>query len=80
MWGGPTIRIADEESWLHALGNLKNERYKSSGAWKSVIGKDGKEHKFQSKDWLSKLKVKEFREAVISILEEEYIDKYKKQP
>ena len=25
MWGGDKVRIADEESWLHALSNIKSD-------------------------------------------------------
>ena len=77
MWGGDKVRIADEESWLHALSNIKSDRYKIAGAWKTIIDKKGKEYKFQSKDWLVKLKDKEFRSVVLSILKEEYIEKFK---
>jgi hypothetical protein len=77
LWGGEDVRIADEESWLLALSNIKTDRYKASGAWKSVFSKDGKEYKFQSKDWINKMKDKEFRSVVLSIMEEEFIDKYK---
>jgi recombination protein RecA len=77
MWGGDKVKIADEESWLHALSNMKTDRYKASGAWKSVFDKAGKEYKFQSKDWMAKLKEKEFRTVVLSIMEEEFIEKYK---
>ena len=76
MWGGPSIRIADEESWLNMLSNIKSDRYKASGAWKTIIDKDGKEYKFQSKDWLTKLQDSKFREVVISILKEQLIEKY----
>ena len=77
MWGGDSVRIADEESWLEVLPSLKSDRYRSSGAWKTIIDGNGKEHKFQSKDWIEKLKNKDFKDAVLSILREELIDKYK---
>jgi len=79
LWGGSDVRIADEESWLHALSKIKSDRYKASGAWKSIIDKKGKEYKFQSKDWLEKLKDKNFKTAVVEVLEEEYMNKYKKE-
>ena len=77
LWGGSDVRIADEESWLNALSTIKSDRYKVSGAWKTITDKKGKEYKFQSKDWLSKLKDKDFKAAVLSVLEEEFVDKYK---
>jgi len=58
------------------LSNIKSDRYKASGAWKTIIDKDGKEYKFQSKDWLTKLQDSKFREVVISILKEQLIEKY----
>ena len=61
-----------------SLSNIKTNRFKASGAWKTIIDKSGKEYKFQSKDWLNKLKNKDFKDAVVSILEEEFIEKYKK--
>ena len=78
LWGGQNVRIADEESWLHALGTVKSDRYKVAGAWKTIIDKKGKEYKFQSKDWLEKLKDKNFKAAVMGVLEDEFVNKYKK--
>ena len=78
LWGGNDVRIADEESWLHALAKVNSERYKASGAWKTIIDSKGKEYKFQSKDWLEKLKDEKFKTAVMEVLEEEFVNKYKK--
>ena len=77
MWGGESIQIADEQSWLHALSTFKTDRYKVAGAWKTIVGEDGKEYKFQSKDWSEKLKDNNFKKAVLSVLKQEFIDKYK---
>jgi len=77
LWGGTDVRIADEESWLNALSSIKSDRYKVAGAWKTIIDKQGKEYKFQSKDWITKLKDKDFKKAVLSVLEEEFVEKFK---
>ena len=37
-----------------------------------------KEYKFQSKDWLEKLKDEKFKTAVMQVLEQEFVNKYKK--
>jgi recombination protein RecA len=77
MWGGKNVRIQDEESWLEVLKSAKHPNFSLSGAWYTMIGKDGKEVKFQSKQWLDKLKEKNFKETVISLMDEILIDKYK---
>ena len=46
--------------------------------WETIIDKKGKEYKFQSKDWLEKLKDKNFKAAVMGVLEDEFVNKYKK--
>ena len=79
LWGGNDVRIADEESWLEALATITSDRYKTAGAWKSIFDKKGKEYKFQSKDWLEKLKDEKFKATVVDILEEEFVNKYKKE-
>ena len=77
MWGGPEVRIQDEESWLDVLRASKHPNFTLSGAWYTMVGKDGKSVKFQSKQWLEKLKQKEFKKDVISLMDEVLIEKYK---
>ena len=77
MWGGKDVRIQDEESWLDVLKAAKHPNFALSGAWYTMIGKDGKSVKFQGKQWLNKLKDKDFRETVTSLMDEVLIEKYK---
>lgn len=76
MWGGD-IRIQDEESWLEILKRSKTPNFSSAGAWYTIVPKEGKPIKFQSKQWTTKLKDETFRKAVLDILEEVMIEKYK---
>lgn len=74
LWGGDSISIQDQESWFEAVKN--SEQLKQSGAWYSLIFDDGREVKFQSKEWLEKLKDKEFNEQVLRIMDKEVIQKF----
>jgi len=74
LWG-KDVGIQDEESWLEALRASGSDRFKA-GAWNKLIGRDGKEHKFQRTQWLDKLKDDEFRSVVFDIMDEEIIRKF----
>jgi RecA/RadA recombinase len=74
LWGGDDIAIQDEESWFEAIKN--SDKLKQSGAWYTLVFEDGKEVKFQSKDWIDKLKDKEFREQVLRLMDKEVIQKF----
>ena len=74
LWG-KNVGIQDEESWLEALRASGSERFKA-GAWNKLIGRDGKEYKFQRTQWLDKLKDDEFRSVVFDIMDEEIIRKF----
>ena len=77
MWGSD-IRIQDEESWLEILKRSKSPNFSSSGAWYTLTPKEGKPMKFQSKQWTEKLKEEAFRNAVLDLLQEVMVEKYKK--
>jgi RecA/RadA recombinase len=74
LWGGDDIAIQDEESWFEAIKN--SEQLKQSGAWYTLVFDDKKEVKFQSKDWIEKLKDKDFREQVLRVMDKEVIHKF----
>ena len=74
LWGGDDIAIQDEESWFEAIKN--SEQLKQSGAWYTLVFDDKKEVKFQSKDWVEKLKDKDFREQVLRVMDKEVIHKF----
>ena len=74
LWG-KDVGIQDEESWLEALRASGSDRFKA-GAWNKLIGRDGKEYKFQRTQWLDKLKDAEFRSVVFDIMDEEIIRKF----
>tara|TARA_Y100000114_G_scaffold40463_2_gene35978 strand:- start:481 stop:1581 length:1101 start_codon:yes stop_codon:yes gene_type:complete len=75
LWSGASA-IQDEESWLTALKASKTDRLKLSGAWYTLVHKDGKETKFQGKQWLAKLGDPKFRKTVIEIMDEEIVKKF----
>ena len=50
LWGDEDIGVQDEESWFDAI--QISESLKNSGAWFSLVMKDGTEVKFQRKNWL----------------------------
>tara|TARA_R100000458_G_C8055472_1_gene100740 strand:- start:68 stop:505 length:438 start_codon:yes stop_codon:yes gene_type:complete len=76
MWG-KEIGIQDEESWLEMLKASKTPNFSVTGAWYTIIPKEGKPFKFQSKQWIEKLKDEKFRDAVIDLLNEVMVEKYK---
>ena len=76
LWGGD-IAIQDEESWLDAI--KPSPRLKQAGSWYTLIGKKGKEYKFQTATWLNELQNPKFRQIVLDILDEEVILKFDKK-
>ena len=76
MWG-KDIGIQDEESWLEILKRSKTPNFSVTGAWYTIVPKEGKPFKFQSKQWIEKLKDEKFRDTVIQLLNEVMVEKYK---
>ena len=75
LWSGKAA-IQDEESWLVALKSSKTNKLKLSGAWYSLIHPDGKETKFQGKQWIAKLQDPRFRKTVVDLMDEEIVKKF----
>ena len=75
LWGDEAIGVQDEESWFDAI--QVSERLKQSGAWFSLVKNDGSEEKFQRKNWISKLQKEDFRESVLTIIDNDVIMKFK---
>ena len=73
LWAGNEIGIQDEESWLDAIKG--SDALSNAGAWYTLTSK-GKEHKFQTKQWIEKLQDSEFRQAVLDVMDEEVIMKF----
>lgn len=76
LWGGEKIEVSDHEAWLDILS--KSDRA-SSGAWWTIKLLDGSEKRFRSADFSNELQNEAFRNAVLSIVEEELITKFDKQ-
>jgi len=75
LWGDEDIGVQDEESWFDAI-QISN-RLKQSGAWFTLVLNDGSERKFQRKQWAAKLKDDDFRQSVLTIIDEDVIMKFK---
>jgi|TARA_X000001388_G_scaffold74360_4_gene67274 recombination protein RecA len=75
LWGDEDIGVQDEESWFDAI--QVSERLKQSGAWFTLVKNDGSEEKFQRKNWTDKLQKEDFRESVLTIMDEDVIMKFK---
>ena len=75
LWGDEDIGVQDEESWFDAI--QVSDRLKQSGAWFTLVKNDGSEEKFQRKTWTSKLTKEDFRESVLTIMDEDVIMKFK---
>ena len=75
LWGDEAIGVQDEESWFDAI--QVSERLKQSGAWFSLVKNDGSEEKFQRKNWISKLQKEDFKESVLTIMDNDVIMKFK---
>ena len=75
LWAGDSISIQDEESWFEAL--KKSPNIKQSGAWYTLVYEDGKEKKFQAKQWVDLIKTdSKFKARVIDLMDEEIIRKF----
>jgi len=76
LWGAD-VGVQDEESWFDAV---KGSKYlTSAGAWYSMEMDDGTVEKFQPGRWMEKMQSKQFRERVLSIMDEEVIMKFHKR-
>ena len=75
LWSGEAA-IQDEESWLIALKSSGTKRLKLSGAWYALEHANGKETKFQGKQWIAKLQDPDFRKTVIDLMDEEIVKKF----
>ena len=73
LWGDK-VGVEDEESWLDAIKS--SPKLTNSGAWYTLLGKGGEEHKFQAATWTKELQKPEFRELILSIIDEEVIRKF----
>jgi len=74
LWGTDDVAVRDEESWFEAIKN--SERLKLAGSWYTLMFRDGKEKRFQSKQWLTLLKDKDFKKEVMNVMDEEVIQKF----
>ena len=76
LWG-EEIGVQDEESWFEAIKG--SEHLKQSGAWYTLLYKDGTEDKFQPSKWKNMLTSEKFRDRVLDIMDEEVILKFDKR-
>ena len=76
LWG-EEIGVQDEESWFEAIKG--SEHLKQSGAWYTLLYKDGSEDKFQPSKWKNMLTNEKFRDRVLDIMDEEVILKFDKR-
>ena len=76
LWG-EQIGVQDEESWFEAI--KASEHLKQSGAWYTLLYKDGSEDKFQPSKWKNMLTNEKFRDRVLDIMDEEVILKFDKR-
>jgi recombination protein RecA len=78
LWGTEDIGIRDEESWFDAVKG--SEHMKSAGAWYTLAMPDGYEKKFQPSKWAELLSTdEEFRAKVITLMDEEVVQKFDKR-
>ena len=68
--------IDDEGSWLKVLKD--HNLVKQGGAWYTMNNHEGKELKFQSKDWAEKLEDTDFKEYCYNLICKKVILKYEK--
>jgi len=73
LWGDE-VGIQDEESWFEAVKS--SESIEQSGAWFSLVYKDGTSEKFQAAGWSDKLKDEKFKNRVLELIDEEVIMKF----
>jgi recombination protein RecA len=78
LWGTEDVGIRDEESWLDAIKG--SEYLSSAGAWYTLTMPDGYTKKFQPSKWADIIKEdKEFREKIISLMDQEVVQKFDKR-
>lgn len=70
LWGDD-VGVQDEESWLEAVKGSEN--LTSGGAWYTLTHKDGSTEKFQSSQWMEKIKEEKFRGRILELMDEEII-------
>ena len=68
--------IDDDGSWLKVM--KEHKLVKQGGAWYTMTKHNGKEIKFQSKDWSEQLEDKDFREHCYNLICDKVILKYEK--
>jgi len=77
LWGNE-VGIRDEESWFDAIKG--SPCLASAGAWYTLKMPDGYEKKFQPSKWAEILATDaDFKERVLSIMDEEIIQKFEKR-
>ena len=76
MFGTEKPGILDEESWLEAI--KISDRVKT-GAWYSLLYRDGTERKFRAADWLQELEDPLFRQEVLSVMDEVVVKKFEER-
>lgn len=77
LWGSDDVIIQDEESWLSAIMSVgKNDRLELNGSWYTLHCSDGSDVKFQSKDWIEKLKDQKFRLEITSLMDDLLIHRF----
>ena len=75
LWSGSKISIQDEDSWFDALKT--SPHLKQAGAWYTLVYADGKEKKFQGKQWIELLNSNPaFKTRAIELMDEEVIRKF----
>jgi len=67
LWGND-VGIQDEESWFEAIQS--SEYIQRSGAWYTLLYKDGTSEKFQFTKWAEKMKNEKFKNRVLEIMDE----------
>ena len=78
LWSGGAA-IQDEESWLLALKSSGTKRLKLSGAWYTLVDKDGKEMKFQGKQWKANSEIHILDKQSLDIMDEEIVKKFESE-
>ncbi len=77
LWGGESIHVMDEESWLESLRNssyLTKEGHSLLLHWPEGSSKEPV--KFRESQWLEILENEEVRARVLQLLDEELVDKF----
>ena len=78
MWGTEDVGIRDEESWFDAIKGC--DHLSSAGAWYTLSTPDGYVKKFQPSKWTELITSdEEFKNKVITIMNEEIVQKFDKR-